>query len=90
MGETRVPSPVLFVVMTVWIGTVAAIAVVADARWAAIALGLSMICLALARLVLPAGMVPQIRRRFWDAATLATLGIALLALANWGNATLVS
>ncbi|MDO5723249.1 MAG: DUF3017 domain-containing protein [Flaviflexus sp.] len=90
MGETRVPSPVLFVVMTLWICAVTVIAVLADARWAATALGGSMICLAVARLVLPAGVVPQIRRRFWDAATLAALGIALLALASWGNATLVS
>lgn len=90
MGETRVPSPLLFVAMTVWICAVAAVAVLADARWAALALGASMIGLAGARLVLPAGVVPQIRRRFWDCLTLALLGLALIALANWGNATLVS
>lgn len=49
-----------------------------------------MVGSAVARLILPTGMVPNVRGRIWDAITLTVLGLALLGLADWGNATNVA
>lgn len=83
MGEKRVPAPALYGVMSVWIGIVVVLAFTAGPVLATRALAASMIGLALVRMCLPTGIVPDIRGRWWDSFTLAAFGIALASLSSW-------
>lgn len=90
MGEKRVPSSTLYVLMTVWIAIVTALAFAVGPVFSIRSLAVSMVLLGGARLVLPTGFVPDIRGRVWDTLTLVSGGAALLLLSEWGNATVVA
>lgn len=90
MGEKRVPAFALLSAMTIWMGAIAILAFTVGPVFAIRALGATMVGSAVARLILPTGMVPDVRGRIWDAITLTLLGLALLGLSDWGNATNVA
>ncbi|MBM9432963.1 DUF3017 domain-containing protein [Flaviflexus equikiangi] len=90
MGEKRVPASALLWLTTLWVVMIAVFALTAGPVFAIRSLGISMVGYAIARLVLPTGTVPDVRGRALDTATLMLCGIALLALADWGNATNVA
>lgn len=90
MGEKRVPARGLLAAITVWVAVIVVFAFTAGPVLAIRSLGITMVGFGIARLALPVGMVPDIRGRAVDTATLAVLGLALLALADWGNATNVA
>lgn len=90
MGEKRVPASTLLWAVTIWVATIAILAFTAGPVFAIRALAVTMVGAAVARLVLPTGMVPDVRGRVWDTLTLLVLGLALLGLSDWGNATNVA
>ncbi|AZN29676.1 DUF3017 domain-containing protein [Flaviflexus salsibiostraticola] len=90
MGENRVPAPALLTALFFWVVAIVVLGFIAGPVSSIRALGATMVGLAAARLVLPTGAVPDVRGRAWDAATLTILGLALLGLAEWGNATNVA
>ena len=89
MDDTRVPKPAMYAAMVVWVVFIALIAMVLDAVIATRMLAGSMIVLGAGRAVLPNGILPAVRGRWWDSLTLLVGGALLIALSPWGNATLV-
>ncbi|WP_216382253.1 DUF3017 domain-containing protein [Arcanobacterium phocae] len=85
MTEHRVPSVFFFVLLALWIVVVMVLSYVWGAQPAMYTFAGSLAVLALARLVLPAGMIPQVRSRWFDVATLLTLALVLAYFANWGD-----
>lgn len=83
------PRPILYAALVAWIAVVCMLAVVEDVRLAVLALAAVMAGMALLRAVLPTGMLPTIRGRFWDTVTLLLFAFLLYQLAEWGNAPVV-
>ncbi|WP_182354138.1 DUF3017 domain-containing protein [Flaviflexus huanghaiensis] len=90
MGENRVPAPELLGALFFWVVAIVVLGFIAGPVSAIRVLGITLVGLAAARLVLPTGVVPDVRGRAWDTATLTFMGLALLGLADWGNATNVA
>ncbi|QRV01741.1 DUF3017 domain-containing protein [Arcanobacterium phocisimile] len=85
MTEHRVPSLVFFALLVGWIGVVIVLSFTWGVQPAMYTFAASLGVLALARLVLPAGMVPQVRSRWFDVVTLLGLALILSYFANWGD-----
>ncbi|USR78996.1 DUF3017 domain-containing protein [Arcanobacterium pinnipediorum] len=85
MTEHRVPSIFFFGILLAWIGVVILLSFTWGVQPAMYTFAGSLIGLALARLILPAGMVPQVRSRWFDVLTLLGLAMVLGYFANWGD-----
>lgn len=86
MGEKRVPAPLWYAVLVIALVVITIVAFALGAEEAARGLALLLLGLGVARAVLPAGTVLDIRGRIPDTITLVALGCGLYYLADWGSA----
>lgn len=84
-SESRTPSPVFFIALVLGLVVIVAIAFNFGVQTAAYVLAASLVVLAVMRVLLPPGMVPQVRTPYVDAATLVILAAVLAYFANWGD-----
>ncbi|QJC22220.1 DUF3017 domain-containing protein [Arcanobacterium buesumense] len=85
MTEHRVPSVFFFILLVAWLVCVIILSFIWGVQPAMYTFAASLGGLALARLVLPVGMVPQVRSRWFDVVTLIVLALVLAYFANWGD-----
>lgn len=85
MSDHRVPSLWYFVLLCSWLVTIVVLAFIWGVQPALYTFAISLAVLGGLRLVLPAGMVPQVRSRGFDVFTLLTLALVLGYFANWGD-----
>ncbi|MFP7696544.1 DUF3017 domain-containing protein [Trueperella sp. LYQ143] len=81
----KFPTVWYYAVLLGWVVVLILIAVQWGAATASIALAMTMVVLAVLRIILPDGYIPRIRRRSLDATMYLGFAVILLILAHWGN-----
>lgn len=82
----RVPARLVYVMIAVCIAVVCALALLVSPFLSVWALVLVLFAYGVAQLLLPRGILPQVRSRFFDVTCCFVLAIALAFFAQWANA----
>lgn len=84
--ELRVPKKIVYVAIVVAIAAVCALAMLVSPFVAVWVLTVILFAYGLAQLLLPRGILPQVRSRFFDAGCCFILATGLAVFAQWANA----
>ena len=84
--ELRVPKKIVYVAIALAVVVVCALALLVSPYVAVWTLIVVLLAYGLTQLLLPRGVVPQVRSRFFDAGCSFVLAAGLALLAHWANA----
>lgn len=87
--EVRVPKKVVYVVIFVAVALVCLTALVVSAKAATWLLAAELVVCGIAHLILPRGVIPQVRSRVFDAASCFILAALIAFFSPWASTPLI-